>query len=90
MKSKDWTLRKVIGRRTKYELIRHCVDKDEHLGYIVRVKHGWKARHEEHSRIGEVHMVQALILTGTRLRVLAGCLYSAAMSMPMNGRIQSD
>ena len=88
MKSDNWTLRKVPGPRTRYDLIRHCVDKDEHLGYIVRVKHGWKARHEEHSRVGEVHMVQALILTGTRLRVLAGCLYSAAMAMPIHGTIQ--
>ncbi len=89
MKSNAWTLRKVPGPRTRYDLIRHCVDKDEHLGYIVRVKQGWKARHEEHSRFGgDVLLTQALILTGPHLRVLAAHLYNAAMSMPMQGRIQ--
>ena len=87
-KTKDWTLRKVIGRRTKYELIRHCVDKDEHLGTITRLKNGaWRGRYEEHSRSGEVYMIQGLTLTGMRLRVLASHLYHAALCMPMNGTI---
>ena len=88
-KSKNWTLRKIIGQRIKYELIRHCVDKDEHLGTIVRLKSGlWQARHEEHSRLGEVHLVQGLTLTGARLRPLAAHLYRAAMCMPMQGVIE--
>lgn len=87
-KTKEWTLRKVIGQRTKYEIIRHCVDRDEHLGTITRLKNGaWRGRHEEHSRIGEVHMVQGLTLTGMRLRPLATYLYTAALAMPMHGTI---